>query len=502
MRVERLTVHPFSFTDILDIKIHKSINKHGSAWIKGVIPDEMEDEYVRNCLGETPVTLMAYDFDDNRQVLFQGILENMNISFENGLKVMELFIMPYSRLLDLVPNTMVFQNINLTYNNLVDAVVSPFGADAIVNAGDGQPIGQMYVQYHETAWTFLVRMASTKGDVVVPYDVYSQTGIKLYFGFHKKPDSNAPPPNPISFEVKRNLGGYLFKRENNVLNVTEGDSVYYIIKEREIRELGEPVFFQRRQVYVVSIDSTMEGGEPVHSYVLASRMGINVPQSHNYDIIGASLSGTVSAVSGAHIKINMDTAHSNDTSEVKWHPFSTVYSSPDGTGWYAMPELGDMLRLYFPTEIDNDAYTISAVHLDPAARQGQTATRRGTSQAGASAAQSSDAIEAIESIAEEPRTDPDYKVLSNSYGKTIVLAPDAIYMTGGGGSVMIEDGVGVTIVTDYDVAIDGKQNVSITSLEGEVSVIGKTNVTITQENATVELGEEKVAFRGAEVRTR
>ena len=31
-------------------------------------------------------------------------------------------------------------------------------------------------------------------------------------------------------------------------------------------------------------------------------------------------------------------------------PYATVYSTPDGTGWYCMPEIGDAVRLYFPCE--------------------------------------------------------------------------------------------------------------------------------------------------------
>ena len=46
----------------------------------------------------------------------------------------------------------------------------------------------------------------------------------------------------------------------------------------------------------------------------------------------------------------------------RWFPYATVYSSGDGTGWYCMPEIGDKIRLYFPTEKEQDAYVISAYH--------------------------------------------------------------------------------------------------------------------------------------------
>ena len=57
----------------------------------------------------------------------------------------------------------------------------------------------------------------------------------------------------------------------------------------------------------------------------------------------------------------------------KWFSFSTVYSSPDGSGWYCMPEPGDEIRLYFPTEQEKHGYVISAVHLPVKHRIGTVA---------------------------------------------------------------------------------------------------------------------------------
>ena len=39
----------------------------------------------------------------------------------------------------------------------------------------------------------------------------------------------------------------------------------------------------------------------------------------------------------------------------------TVYSSPDGTGWYSMPEVGDTVRLYVPDK-EGRCLVTSSVH--------------------------------------------------------------------------------------------------------------------------------------------
>lgn len=47
----------------------------------------------------------------------------------------------------------------------------------------------------------------------------------------------------------------------------------------------------------------------------------------------------------------------------RWFAYSTPYSSPDGTGWYFMPEPGEEIRLHFPTQEEDAAYVVSSTHI-------------------------------------------------------------------------------------------------------------------------------------------
>jgi hypothetical protein len=482
MRVSVIIVEPFEFTDIQYISIQKGANQHGQTRIKGFIREDLENIYVNMSLSKTSVKLVGADFSGNKRVLFQGILEDLNINVENGQKVMELSIMSYSRLLDIKREVRVFQNPTLPYNELVCAVLAPFNnAKAIINTGDGKPIGEMFVQYHETAWEFLVRIASMRNDVVAYND--TQNDIHIYFGFPKKTASNAPPLNPIYFEVRKNVGDYIYKRDNNVLNISENDAVCYIIKERTVREIGDQVSFQRRTLFIAAIESLWEGQELVNHYTLISKNATKVPQSRNFGLIGASLDGEVSAVSGSMVKMNLSAAHQNDAGLVKWHPFSTVYSSPDGSGWYAMPKAGDRLRLYFPTEIDNDGYTISAVHLN----------------VGNASSGNADVITTDGEVS--PRTQEEKKLISNEFGKEIELTPTTIRISSGGKSIMIDDEKGIFITSDMDIEIKSKEDITVSSVHGSVVIVGDETVSIEQKDAQIELNEENIVFKGSRVET-
>ncbi|WP_431087462.1 hypothetical protein [Paenibacillus sp. 8b26] len=83
-----------------------------------------------------------------------------------------------------------------------------------------------------------------------------------------------------------------------------------------------------------------------------------------------------------------------------WFPYSTVYSSPDGSGWYVTPEAGDQIRLYFPDEREQHAFAASSVDLA-----------------------SSDPVK---------RSDPAVKSISTKYGKQVVFKPGAVEIINSG----------------------------------------------------------------------
>lgn len=62
------------------------------------------------------------------------------------------------------------------------------------------------------------------------------------------------------------------------------------------------------------------------------------------------------------IKIQLDKNKHNAGNY--WFDFATVYSTPDGTGWYYMSEIDDEVRLIFPDKCEGNAYVASCVHTE------------------------------------------------------------------------------------------------------------------------------------------
>jgi len=68
---------PIEFTGYVEVSIQKGINRHGSARIKGYIQAELEDQYIRMAMSDTPATITAEDFAGKKQTLFAGIIDNI-----------------------------------------------------------------------------------------------------------------------------------------------------------------------------------------------------------------------------------------------------------------------------------------------------------------------------------------------------------------------------------------------------------------------------------------
>ena len=138
------------------------------------------------------------------------------------------------------------------------------------------------------------------------------------------------------------------------------------------------------------------------------------------------------------VKIVVAVDKKQEESKAKWFPYSTVYSSPDGSGWYCMPERGDKVRLYFPSEYEDEGYVISAINL------GNT----GDSEAGKG----------------QPRSDPARKAISNMHGKQVTFTPGAVILTNNKGmTVALDDEKGVMIASNKNVTVSAEDSIVLKS---------------------------------------
>lgn len=116
--------------------------------------------------------------------------------------------------------------------------------------------------------------------------------------------------------------------------------------------------------FIWKVESKLKGGELYHTYYISKDITKLIKEQDVYDAVmtGASLYGEVVDVNDERVKISIAEDENQGSTGNRWFPFSTIYSSSDGTGWYCMPEIGDQIRLYLPSAQEENSYVCSAAH--------------------------------------------------------------------------------------------------------------------------------------------
>ena len=87
--------------------------------------------------------------------------------------------------MDQVKRSQSFQDVGQTYSQVAQRIASEYLDGAVIpTVGLDKSLGVPVIQYRETEWEFLKRMANWCGGVVVPETHYSYP--RLWFGFPER----------------------------------------------------------------------------------------------------------------------------------------------------------------------------------------------------------------------------------------------------------------------------------------------------------------------------
>jgi phage baseplate assembly protein gpV len=182
---------------------------------------------------------------------------------------------------------------------------------------------------------------------------------------------------------------------------------------------------------------------------------------------GCTLPATVTKVREDRVQVSI-TGDENARQEIDiWYPYATVYSTPDGTGWYCMPEPGDTVRLTIPQQQERDAFVTSSVHVE------------------------TDSAD---------RKDPSHKVFKSRYQKEVRFTPDSIVITNNRGTMIeLTDAEGIRIVSAHSVMLEAAEDLTITSDTGSLIVAGDSSVNFKQKGTSIQL-DNGISFAGGNLK--
>lgn len=463
MRINRINVTPFEFQSVISYESTIGINEHGYARITGYVRGEQAEKAMDCLAGGAWATVSGSGETGESSPLFCGIVTDGQMEQENDTCIVTIVLKTGTFLMDLKEHIRVFQrgSYRVMQDACMKSYVEAYAESKYLMAMPDELARGLVVQYRETDWEFVRRLASQRNTVLIPNE--KSPGVKYTYGIIG--DSAGEIASYESYASFRDMGSFQRKKENGFHGGQAGSGCQ--VRSREIFFAGDGVEFKGKPYVVTRLQRTWSRKELWSLYTLTEAKDIWQETYYNPRIIGASLKGKVSEVSRDTVRITVLEDENNNQTGSRWFAYATVYSSPDGTGWYCMPEKGDYVQLQFPGEDEKDAYVSSSVNEKP--------------------------------TDPEARSNADYKSIKNKDGKEIRMTPDTLVLTNNKGmTITIDDAVGITIESDKDITLNAAGGVSLVSEQSALEMQAAEQLKLQQGTTSIELAEQ-IALTGAQL---
>ena len=420
-----------------ELRIVKKINDHARVSFIALVPEGQKDKYIQMTKAKTPIEI-NHSGDSGSTCLFKGIITDIDVKSVRDVFYVQVEGVSNTFDLDIKYKRRSFQDKNMPYTKLIKDVIADYsGVDYIDIAAKGTKLDKFIIQYDETDWEFLIRMASHFNTGLVA-DTSSDKP-KFWFGIPQ--GGGKGELEEFHYSVSKKIGDFRFSSENYIEGIDEKDFVYYRVETDKILNIGDTVNFQSKSLYVSQSIGILVDGALKHEYILTPEKGMSQNLILNNNVMGASVEGKVIEIKEDNIRVHLEIDKAQKKDEAFWFPYSTFYTTEGQTGWYCMPELDDMVKLYFPTNKEEEGVIINSI-------------RRKT--------KGGDFIK-----------DPNVKYFRTKFGKEIMFNEDEIMITGKDGSVLIrliaEEGIeiysnkDIKIKADKDLKIESGKNIQITA---------------------------------------
>lgn len=344
---------------ILSLQIRHEPGEHGLMELTADMGEKNMDIPVQET--ENGKKIVLYDKRDGKKsVIFSGVITRLTSKSMGKSGHVKLTARSWSYQMDIKKKSRSFQNTSMTYGALVSQIVGEYpDAECQILFAD-MPLGEIAVQYQETDWQFLKRMLSALHVPLVCSEV--RENLCVYAGVAQIPAGM----DVISVEnAWKDMDGLAYWKEIGE-EIADTDVIGYRIKLDNRIPLYADITFRSRQLTAEKIEYLTIGSTVYEFVTLKKKSGILQKPIYPMQLVGTAFEGTVREVQGENMKIHlqMDDAYPGD--DCYWFPFSTPSASSDGSGWYCMPEVGDHVRVYFPSKKTGDVIAISAVNDSPA----------------------------------------------------------------------------------------------------------------------------------------
>lgn len=307
-----------------------SPNQHGYSYITAV-PEHTNNREIR----EERLAGKKARVVSEETILFHGIVKNVNIREEDGYREIKMTLITGTWILDQERKSRSFQNIHMTYHEVVKKVLADTPYSGVLFGCKDKEIGQPLIQYLETDFAFIKRLASHFHTSIIPDAIVGEA--KLWFG---PPADNTEVSFPEEeYTIGRDETWYQEAGRFNGLKRKE--FLYYQLRSSETYQIGNTSIILGRKVKILSIYSEMKNGLLSTHYRLGSHGLLGTGKKYQEEIIGALIDGIVLDTRAEYVKVHL----AIDTEQDIFTAYEYPWMPETGSSLYCMPEIGERVSL-------------------------------------------------------------------------------------------------------------------------------------------------------------
>ncbi|MDR0489854.1 MAG: hypothetical protein LBH28_01220 [Oscillospiraceae bacterium] len=442
------------FESIISFSMKQTAGAHATACLRGILAEEGSRALAGRIAGEA-VTVADREIGRFPPV-FEGIIGEALFSTENGLDIAELRLLAGSSLLDTKKKSRSYQNVQLTYGQIIEDVLSDFelGDSVISSEISGKEIGSPIIRYCETAWEFILRLASHYNLPV--YSDIRNCAPRVYVGI---PTLNE---DAVFSEHIYSVGGgkeyYLAGGEETGLEM--GDFLWYGVESAADYSLGCKAAFKGRSYQICGKSCEMDNGLLTYKYTLAGRKFCYTRRRHNPYFAGMSLLGNVLKTEKAYVRVKLDIDENQDVETACPWP----WTPETGNLMYLMPKVGTRVSIYFGDDNEANGLALHCVRTNaPAAPpRGAALAPRPLPEAEPEPLSAPLPDDGSEDGFEWGYS-PGHRSLTTEHGKRIFMYGNSVGLYTAGGVLRIRDDQGVTFNTPGTVNVIAAGEINIRS---------------------------------------
>lgn len=439
---------PVKVLKVTELRTEESFNNHARAYFTGIIDEKDRMKAIYDLNIQTHVKIKAVT-EEGDKIIFSGLPVSVNLEHVRNVYYVHIVLSSYSILSDFELKSRSFQNIQNQYKNIFSEIVKEYNGVLSDTATKGANQKAPIIQYEETDWEFMKRIASQLGHKIYT-DAKNNVPV-IRIGIDA---GNSFEEEGYNYIIEKSIKDY-FEWQGNYNDCTEQDFITYCIESTNNYELGDRVSYKGVSFVVVEKISQLSRGILVYTYRLQREDGIKQSTIYNPKFAGLSIEGKVLAVEKDKLKLHLSIDSEQKVDEAYWYTFDTSYSAEGSTGWYCMPQAGDSVLLYIPGKDERLAFVKRVNRFDGL---------------------------------ENPKVqDPKIKYFGTVDGKQMKLAPKELSFDAVEGSLFIKmsDQAGVEITGNSDINLKTKGfmygECEIMNMESKDKIIlstGKANIIV------------------------